>query len=99
MDDLRPGNDIIKRGVRYDEGERELVFKDEWKEDDDMKDKTDLKRMFEMCLEVTKSIEDDLTVTVESEEDFENGCLQTLDFELWLDVQEGVVKQSFLEKR
>jgi hypothetical protein len=40
-----------------------------------------------------------MTFTVESEEDFENGGLQTLDFEAWFDVQEGVVKHHFFEKK
>ena len=35
---------------------------------------------------------------MESEEDFPNKRLQTLDFEAWYDAQEGAIKHSFFEK-
>jgi hypothetical protein len=57
VDDVRQGTDPIKKGVRYDDNVKELVYKEEWKEDDIEKDKTDLKRMGEVCLEVINSIE------------------------------------------
>ena len=99
VDDVRQGNDQIKKGVRFEKDENKLVFKEEWKKEDMEKDQTDLKRMGEVCLEVMNSIEEDMQFTVESEEDFENGRLQTLDFEAWFDAQEGVVKHHFFEKK
>ena len=98
VDDVRQANDKIKRGTRFDNEEQKLLFKEEWKTEDDAMDQTDLKRMGVVCLEVMNSIEDDLTFTVETQEDFVNKRVQTLDFETWFDAQEGVVRHSFFEK-
>ena len=43
-------------------------------------------------------VEEDLTFTVETEEDFENGKIQTLDFEMWYDKRHGIVRHGFFEK-
>ena len=47
------------------------------------------------------SVAEDLkfTVETESEEDFENKRIQTLDFEAWFDENEGVVKHNAFEKK
>ena len=59
---------------------------------------TDLGRIGKVCLEAMNSVAEDLTFTGESDEDFPNRRLQTLDFEAWYDKQEGVIKHSFFEK-
>ena len=99
VDDVRQATDHIKRGVHYDKEVDTMVYKEEWKIEDDENDFSDLKRMGLACMEAMNSVAEDLTFTVETEEDFENGRLQTLDFEMWFDVQEGVIKHSFFEKK
>ena len=98
VDDVRQGNDKIERGVRYDMETKCMSYKEDWKNDDDVKDETDLKRMSKVCLDAMNDVEEDLTFTVETEEDFETGKVQTLDFEMWYDARQGVVRHGFFEK-
>jgi hypothetical protein len=74
------------------------VYKEEWKLEDERENLTDLKRIGTVCLTAMNSVAEDMEFTVETEEDFANKRLQTLDFEAWFDVQEGVVKHDFFEK-
>jgi hypothetical protein len=98
VDDVRQATEEIERGKRFDGSKNAIVYKEEWKVEDDLNNDSNLKRMGEVCLVAMNSISEDMKFTVESEEDFENGRLQTLDFEAWYDVQEGIVKHSFFEK-
>ena len=58
-----------------------IEFRQEWKEQDELEDLSDLKRVGNVCNEVMNKINPDLKFTIESEEDFQNKRLQTLDFE------------------
>ena len=73
------------------------MYKTEWKEEDDMENFSDLKRMGRTCQVAMNSISPDLQFTVESEEDFENGRIQTLDFEIKA-ADTGNIEHSFFEK-
>ena len=77
--------------------ERKFMFKIEWQEDDDLENLSDLKRMGRACQVAMNSISPDLQFTVESEEDFENGRIQTLDFEIKA-AATGNIEHSFFEK-
>ena len=50
------------------------------------------------CLKAMNDVEDDLTFTVGTEEDFENGKMQILNFEIWYDARNGIVRHGFFEK-
>jgi hypothetical protein len=53
--------------------------------------------MGNVCKEVINQINPDIKFTVESEEDFANNRLQTLDFETWAN-PDGTISHSFFEK-
>ena len=69
----------------------------EWKEEDDLENIKDLKRMGRACQVAMNSINPDLQFTIESEEDFANGRIQTLDFEMKV-AENGNIDHSFFEK-
>jgi hypothetical protein len=60
-------------------------------EEDDKEDLTDLKRMGNVCLVAMNSINKDLKFTIETEEDYENRMVPTLDFEVWANPDGTVV--------
>ena len=94
VDDVRQGTEQIRKGCRFDKDENAIVFKEERKQSDKEENLTDLRRMGNVCLEAMNSVAEDLTFAVESQEEFENTRLQTLDFEAWLDEDEGIVKHN-----
>ena len=97
VDDVRQGTNLIPRGYKFEVEENKFMYKLEWEQEDDRENLTNLKRMGNRCLEAMNSINPDLRFTVESEEDFENGRIQTLDFEEWSN-PDGTVSHSFFEK-
>ena len=68
------------------------------KEDMEMKEQGEStnQRMARVCRPAMNSINTDLSFTTESQEDFENERLPTLDFEMWLS-QDGV-RHSYFQK-
>ena len=97
VDDVRQGTGLIPRGYRFVSEEKRFVYMVEWKEEDDIEDLSDLKRVGKVCQDAMNSINPDLQFTVESEEDFENGRIQTLDFEIKA-AEDGMIEHSFFEK-
>ena len=87
---------LIKRGTRYDVETRKLVYRDDWKTEEDKKNESNLKRMGQISLKIMNSINPDLQFTVESVEDFPHERLPTLDFEMF--VADGVIFHSYFEK-
>ena len=73
VNDIRQGTNIKLCDV--------IEFRQEWKEEDELEDKSDLKRMGIVCRDIMNTINEDLKFTVEIEQDFPNGILQTLDFD------------------
>ena len=53
---MRQGTDEIDRGKRYDAHKNMIVYKEEWKVEDDKEDKTTLGRMGQLCLEAMNSV-------------------------------------------
>ena len=45
VDDVRQGTGLIPRGYKFVQEERKFMFKIEWKEEDDLENISDLKRM------------------------------------------------------
>jgi hypothetical protein len=50
--------------------ERRFVYRVEWKDEDDLEDISDLKRVGRACQVAMNSVNPDLQFTIESEEDF-----------------------------
>ena len=96
VDDVRQGTNLIPKGYRFKS--LQLEFSIEWQEQDEQEGLSDLKRMSNVCREVMNSINPDLQFTTETEEDFANKRLQTLDFETWCN-EDGLISHSFFEKR
>ena len=83
VDDIRQGTNHIPRGFKFIKLGDVIKFRQEWKDQDEMENLSDLKRMGNVCREIMDSINPDLRFTIESEEDFANKRLQTLYFETW----------------
>ena len=56
---MRQATDHIKRGVHYDKEVDTMVYKEEWKIEDDENDFSDLKRMGLACMEAMNSVAED----------------------------------------
>ena len=97
VDDIRQGTNLIPKGYKFIKLGDVIEFRQEWKEQDEMENLSDLKRMGNVCREIMNGINPDLQFTVESEEDFPNKRLQTLDFETWTQ-PDGTISHSFFEK-
>ena len=85
--------EILKPGVRFVEKEKCFKFDENWVEEDSL-----IERKKRTILEVNKamnSINPDLKFTIENENDFENGRLPTLAFEIW-SCKEGI-RHSYFE--
>ena len=82
MDDLRAFMYSIKKGWRWESGE--LCWREEWEEEDSQSGKSDLERTCEILKESMNMIFEFLEFTIESEIDFEDSRLPTLDLKLWI---------------
>ena len=97
VDDGRQISSVLKPGMRFVESQ--FIFSEEAeKEDIKMKEQGEStnQRMARVCRPAMDSVNSDLKFTTESQEDFENERLPTLDFEMWL-TQDGV-KHSYYQK-
>ena len=95
MDDLRVYLHSIKKGWRWKEDE--LCWCEEWEEEDKLAGKSDLARTCELLQESMNKIFQFLNFTVESEEDFTDRRLPTLDFKIWVD-KNNIIHYTFFEK-
>ena len=102
VDDIRFCLSSRPQGWRWEEKEKMFVFKEEWKEEDDTLDEINKVRMSKEVNKAMNSVYSFLKFTVETEEDFENRRLPTLDCELWMEPIEGQKRQkinfSFFQK-
>ena len=99
VDDGRQITSILRHGMRYNVDEMKFTFSEEAKEMDDAKMKageTANMRMARVCLDCMNSINPDLSFTVETQEEFQNERLPTLDFEMWLTGEQ--VSHSYFQK-
>ena len=97
VDDVRQVTGLLPRGFRFVLEEKRFVYRGEWKEEDDLEDISDLTRVGRACQVAMNSVNPDLQFTVESDEDFANGRIQTLDFEMKA-AEDGNIEHSFFEK-
>ena len=54
--------------------------------------------MARVCVEAMNSINSDLKFTVETQEEFENNRMPTLDFEIWQD-EDGIVQHMYYQDK
>ena len=94
VDDNRCITERLKKGYRFDRGERKFTYKAEWEEEDSGIEDDD--RIAGEYLKAMNSINPDLEFTVEKEKDFENNRLPTLGFELWSTREK--IRHSYYEK-
>ena len=89
---------MIPKGFKYIKLGDLIEFRQEWKEQDEIENLSDLKKIGNVCKEIMDGINPDLRFTVESEEDFPNRRLQTVDFETWATL-DGMFSQSLFERK
>ena len=95
MDDLRAFLYGIRKGWRWWDGE--LCYCQEWEREDEAVGMCDLERTTTVLQEIMKEVCHFLRMTMETELDFQERTLPTLDVQLW--VSEGnVVQYNFFEK-
>ena len=94
VDDVCQGTDLLPRGFRFVLIKKRFEYREEWKEEDELEGLSDLKRVGRVCQEAMNSIHPDLQFTLEFEEDFSNGRIQTLDFEMKA-AEDGNIEHSF----
>ena len=81
MDDLRVFLYSFKQGWRWHDGD--LCWTEEWEKDDMLSGKSALERTCDILKESMNTIFTFLNFTIESELDFVDRRLPTLDFKLW----------------
>ena len=82
--------------MRYVHEAKRFIFKEEW-EAEDMRDNIpDLTRMARVCNIAINQINPDLKFTVETEIDYVEKRLPSLDFYMW--VERGLILHSYYEK-
>ena len=102
VDDIRFVISCLPQGWRWEEKKKKFQFNKEWEEEDMSLKESDTVRMAREVNKAMNSIYPFLKFTVETEEDFENRRLPTLDCELWMepiqDQKRQKVNFSFFQK-
>ena len=96
VDDGRNVIDILGNGVRYIRESQTFEYKEEWDEEDKEKGTSKKARTEIEIRNLMNSINSDLKFTTEKEEDFKNGRLPTLSFQMWSEL-DGI-RHSYFEK-
>ena len=100
VDDGRQITSTFPMGARFNKVEKLFKISEEaLKEDEELKSKGEAEnqRMARITVEAMNSINDDLTFTTESQEDFNSERLPTLDFEMWV-TETNKIEHSFFQK-
>ena len=100
VDDGRQVTSLLPLGWSFQEDSKKFEYSDEALEEDNKKKATgesQNQRMARRCQPAMNSINMDLQFTTESQEDFENERLPTLDFEMWIS-SDNKIRHSFYQK-
>ena len=101
VDDGRYVTSCIPDGVRFCHRDNKFIFREDWKVEDSKSSEADRKKKTssELC-KAMNSLFSNIRFTVESEEDFENKRLPTLDCDMWMEKLESgnYLRYSFYEK-
>ena len=100
VDDVRQVSTILREGMRFDEELNRMVWKEEYKVEDERKreegESVDA-RMIRILMPAINSINSDLVFTSELREDFRDGKLPTLDCNLWFE-EDWSLNHTYYEK-
>ena len=101
VDDMRKAISSLEKGRRWVEKSQSFEFKDDWKNEDDIKGESSTRRTANEMKKAMESINGDLKFEMELEEDFEDNKLPTLDFSMRLARSQdgpGQIWYDFYEK-
>ena len=102
VDDLRWILSSLPRGWRWNQEEKRFSFREDWREEDEKGGLSNAQRMAREVNKLMNSVYPFLKFTVETEEDFSNSRIPTLDMEMFMEDVEGQRRQkinfSFYEK-
>ena len=85
VDDGRQATSRIPLGMRFVKEAGRLEYKEEWEQEDREEDLPTLTRMARVCNKAMNSINRDLQFTIETEQDYEEKRLPSLDFYMWVE--------------
>ena len=100
VDDVRQASTVLRRGTRYDEVKRQLVWTEDSEEEDELlseKGETADARMVRILTPVMNNINPDLKFTSEIREDFQDGKIPTLDCKIWM-MEDWSMNHTYFEK-
>ena len=100
VDDGRQCTTTLRPGMRFSKAENRFEYSEEGELEDENKrlaGESKNQRMARICLPAMNSINKDLEFTVESQEEFENEQLPTLDFSLWIN-EKGELNHTYYQK-
>ena len=100
VDDGRQITSLLEDGMRFNKEEGKFTYNEEAEREDIEKRKqgeSENQKMARLCLTAMNSINPDLKFTTETQEDFPNERLPTLDFEMWME-HNNKVTHSYFQK-
>ena len=100
VDDGRQLTTTLCPGMRFNKSEKIFTFEEKGLQEDvemQMKGESTNQRMARVCREAMDSINPDLKFTTESQEDYPEERLPTLDFSIWL-TEDNVLKHTYFQK-
>ena len=100
VDDGRQGTSTLKIGMRYNKDMNKFTHSQDAEQEDQNKKvmgESRNERMARVCLVAMNSVNEDLEFTVESQEEYENERLPTLDFAIWQEDM-GTLNHSYFQK-
>ena len=100
VDDGRQGTSTLKIGMRYNKDMNKFTHSQDAEQEDKNKKvmgESRNERMARVCLVAMNSVNEDLEFTVESQEEYENERLPTLDFAIWQEDM-GTLNHSYFQK-
>ena len=99
VDDGRQITSVLQPGMRFCKEKKIFQHSPEAEKEDVMKKnqgETSNQRMARITKEAMNNINEDLVFTTESQEDFNNERLPTLDFQMWM--EENKIKHTYFQK-
>ena len=100
VDDCRYVTSSLAPGVRWSNEKKSFIFREDWKKEDLDNNESNQQRTSKELCNAMNSIYSNIKFTIETEEDFPNKRLPTLDFAIWMENEDGgkFLRYSFYEK-
>ena len=96
VDDNRQVSTTLATGMRFQKEKMEFMVTEEGIKEDEESTESTNQRMAMLCLPAMNAVNEDLTFTIETPEEFPRNRLPTLDFVLWL--ERWGINHSYFEK-